>query len=412
MRSSRALVRVLAAAALLAALPGRLCAEDEPAPEAAPPAAAEEAGAFAARVDAAIEKGVGWLKSRQMQEGTWRFVRDDPPVPVGDHALVLLTLAKCGVGAKDPVMARGIKALDRLFPFHVGTSKWGSAKTYDVAVTVMFYEALASHEAPGAPKLTGTAARRVREVADWLARTQEKNVWRYPSSDHSEDLSATQYALLALEMASRCGVTVEPGVYHKALDYLLANQEAQGPASRLIVANEAWAPGARYARWLKANPVNDRGWPYRTKEKVTGSMTAAGVACLAIVKGQLRQAKALDPENERAIDAAMLDGLAWLGSKFTAQENPGDGKEWHYYYLYGVERVGAFLGVPNLGEHDWYREGAEHLLAAQTADGSWPGSGTGSNHPRIQTCFALLFLKRATTPPSVPVTPAVTTDGE
>jgi hypothetical protein len=410
MRSDRTLVRVLAAAALLAAAPGRLPAQDAPA--APSPAAAEDARLFQARVDAAIASGVGWLKGRQMQDGTWRYVRPDPPVPVGDHALVLLTLAKCGVGAKDPVMAKGIRALDRIFPLHVGTSKWGSAKTYEAAVTAMFHEALASHESPGAPRLAGEAARRVRQIADWLARTQEKNVWRYPSADGSEDLSATQYALLALEMASRCGVTVEPAVYHKALDYLLAHQEAQGPAMRLVVENEAWAPGAGYSRWLKANPVNARGWAYRPEGKVTGSMTAAGVACLAIVKGQLRQAKALDPENERAIDAAMLDGLAWLGSRFTATGNPGGGKDWHYYYLYGVERVGAFLGVRNLGEHDWYREGAEHLLAAQTADGSWPGEGTGSGHPRIQTCFALLFLRRATAPPSVPVKPAVTTDGE
>jgi hypothetical protein len=47
-----------------------------------------------------------------------------------------------------------------------------------------------------------------------------------------------------------------------------------------------------------------------------------------------------------------------------------------------------------IGNHDWYLDGARELLAAQAANGSWDASHF--KHPTWDTCFAILFLKRAT----------------
>ena len=83
-------------------------------------------------------------------------------------------------------------------------------------------------------------------------------------------------------------------------------------------------------------------------------------------------------------------------------------------YLYGLERVGALLGWKYIGKHDWYREGAEYLLKAQTAPGGWPAAAKSDNPDHedeiLQTCFALLFLKRATVPPQAPIGPVMTGD--
>ena len=57
--------------------------------------------------------------------------------------------------------------------------------------------------------------------------------------------------------------------------------------------------------------------------------------------------------------------------------------------------------------HDWYREGAEYLIRAQLRSGAWRGGGRGG---LTNTCFALLFLRRATTPVRVPK--AVTPEAE
>jgi hypothetical protein len=57
-----------------------------------------------------------------------------------------------------------------------------------------------------------------------------------------------------------------------------------------------------------------------------------------------------------------------------------------------LERVGVALDLDKLNGRDWYSWGAEFALATQNPDGTWTGShGEGG----ADTCFALLFLKRA-----------------
>ena len=60
----------------------------------------------------------------------------------------------------------------------------------------------------------------------------------------------------------------------------------------------------------------------------------------------------------------------------------------HYYYLYGLERAGMLYGTEKFGNHNWYNEGANFLLSKQGADGKWGN--------RKNTCFAILFLRKAT----------------
>ena len=64
--------------------------------------------------------------------------------------------------------------------------------------------------------------------------------------------------------------------------------------------------------------------------------------------------------------------------------------KWHIYYLYGLERIGMLYGTDRIGSHDWYDEGAAWLIKHQADNGSW------RNVP--DTCFAILFLRRATAP--------------
>ena len=62
--------------------------------------------------------------------------------------------------------------------------------------------------------------------------------------------------------------------------------------------------------------------------------------------------------------------------------------------------------VHKIGEHDWYKEIGERILSEQSGDGSWPGAAAAAepgfqsfdHGPTWNTCFAILFLKRATAP--------------
>ncbi|HWB01004.1 MAG TPA: DUF4159 domain-containing protein, partial [Pirellulales bacterium] len=73
---------------------------------------------------------------------------------------------------------------------------------------------------------------------------------------------------------------------------------------------------------------------------------------------------------------------------------------WLLYYLYGVERAGRLTNQRFLGQHDWYREGADALVAAQDelGGGQWKGVGHSEDNPHIATSLCLLFLSKGRRP--------------
>lgn len=103
------------------------------------------------------------------------------------------------------------------------------------------------------------------------------------------------------------------------------------------------------------------------------------------------------------------DGLDWLGNVFAVSGNPSEDRAsnyFHYYYLYGVERVGRmtaqrffFRSRARAGEpdrHDWYRAGADYLVGRQSPDGSWKEDR--QYPPHIGSSLALLFLSKGRRP--------------
>ena len=99
----------------------------------------------------------------------------------------------------------------------------------------------------------------------------------------------------------------------------------------------------------------------------------------------------------KRIDKAIVDGFGWLTANWSVTDNPGVAQSWHYDYLYGMERSCSLKRMRFVGSHDWYREGADVLLDAQKDGGDGPAVG-GAQTRYAQTAFALLFLKRATSP--------------
>ena len=71
-------------------------------------------------------------------------------------------------------------------------------------------------------------------------------------------------------------------------------------------------------------------------------------------------------------------------------------------HLYGIERVGALSGRHEIGGKAWYPRGAEWLVEQQKDSGAWEDETCMRPREVLGTCFALLFLKKAT-PPAVTV---------
>jgi hypothetical protein len=97
---------------------------------------------------------------------------------------------------------------------------------------------------------------------------------------------------------------------------------------------------------------------------------------------------AKDQDERKAIgkDLAKLDQPDQLKGTLFSADAWGD-----LYFLWSVERVAVVYDLKKIGEKDWYEWGRELILKFQNKDGSWQDRFPGIP----DTCFALLFLKRA-----------------
>ncbi len=67
----------------------------------------------------------------------------------------------------------------------------------------------------------------------------------------------------------------------------------------------------------------------------------------------------------------------------------------NYYLLWTIERCGVLYKRREIDGKDWYRWGQALLVDAQNPAGDWTGANFHGGNPLVNTCFALLFLKRA-----------------
>jgi hypothetical protein len=352
-----------------------------------------------AEIDIAICRGRNWLLSEQEIDGSFPHPYIPGYMEVGGTALSLLTLLHCDVKPTDRRIRKGFDFLRRHYDQHKAEPPAAKSglKVYEAAVTIMALAQLGTdreegrgERGRGSVRLDEPDLRWARELTDWLVEAQATNGgWGYPAPART-DASNSQYALLALKEARRMNIRVPEGVFEKALDFWLRSQEPDGPKVRR---HEETGGDGVFTADRSVAPVWDRarGWGYRGSGQPSGSMTAAGVAAMALVRTELRSSHKM-----LAAERAMHDGLAWLGEHFSVAGNPGIEGRHHHYYLYGLERAGVLAGVVWMGDHRWYAEGARLLVDAQERDGGW---ATSEHTARgvVDPCFALLFLARSTT---------------
>jgi hypothetical protein len=370
-------------------------------------------------VDKAIDAGANWL-ARNYGNG-WAGGAD------GNAELVMYTLYHSATFPRD----------HKLFLDGVNMLKSKKLeKTYQTALTAMFlevYDRVANQ-------------RRIAECAQFLVDNQcENGQWSYgepmagieeppdvssggsgnrvgggtgalkrvpikrnrrgpPQGDHSN----TQYAILGLRSCAASEVMIPKETWLEAHKILEEAQDEKG----------GWSYSYAFAG-PRPDPKKGGGNVTIKKNGAYGSMTAGCAGSLVICKYYLRAhyGEKLDFKKDNSIK----NGLEWLAEHLTVEWNAnldkvqstssvpnGDKYTWHYYWLYALERVGMLGDFPMIGKFDWYEVGARWLLKNQGPDGSWKGqSATNANHV-ADTCFAILFLRRATKP----VVPQKTTSGK
>jgi len=281
-------------------------------------------------VDQAIHSGSKWL----LEDLEPQLDRAAGP-EVGRTALAYYALLKSGVSRERPEMKQAAAFLAQAY----------STRTYDQSCLIL---ALATDDPV-------THAPRIHQLAQLLTEHQNRaGDWGYPGG---ADLSNTQYAALGLWKAAQVGVRIHASVWLRLAERTMAYQ------------------------------VEGGAFGYRPQSRDgTASMTAAGAGVLAICEQQLRLTGRLDFDIADQIIPARFKAQAWLGAELRQQVGSSS---WHYYYLYGLERLGALSGTEFFDGQNWYSLGAQRLIEDQGVEGSWAKDD-------IKTSFALLFLARAT----------------
>jgi hypothetical protein len=199
----------------------------------------------------------------------------------------------------------------------------------------------------------------------------------WPSSRDYADVSATQFAALALREARRTGCPVEQ-----------------------LGGFDLWERMAEYLMGLQL-PTGE--FPYHPGEPWSAGRTAAGLSSLLICHEQLvLQGLGVPDRLEQAIRLAFEALGRSHGPLVNATQGFRFGR-YHYCHLYAVERVGSISGRRELGGKDWYRRGARVLVFQQRTAGDWQDRTCMDPEDTLGTCFALLFLKRATPPSAVTI---------
>lgn len=410
---------------------------------------AQADASFPKRVAQAIDKGVEWLKARQIKQGADKgsWGTGDNPLyagggeahhpKIGTCALALFALLSCEVDPEDPVIVDGFayiqKNLDTAWKednTNVDKTKQQTS-TYENATLLLAIESLYNAKIDKALKAKGTDPKTLKQrpavrpdgpwkaivggATKWLLHKQQKRGgWRYGAPAFvdggatnlpqgvtevaaTQDISATQIVLLGLSAAVRMGEKVDPNVWVKAATYNVDVQEQDGPPLKVVPKE-----GEEGKTVLMREGDKSRGWAYYpgskspTEGRVSGGMTASGICSLIICSAELQKGGAKKDLTEK-MRRGIFDGLAWLQTNWSVTSNPG-GSRSHYYYLYGLERVGVLGSMQNIGDHNWYLEGAEYLIDAQQDDGKWYSRTEVEPGDVYDTCFALLFLKKATIP--------------
>lgn len=305
------------------------------------------------KVNQAIEEGVQFILGTQHLDGSWGYLGRE--YAGGNTALSLYTLLRCGVSVNHPAIRQGFAYLKAHPP----------DRTYSASCLLL---ALAASEEE---QFRPWAKDLARQLHSYQARS---GLWLYPDT-RPADLSNTLFAAMALRAAQNFGVASPRSFWQKVLKASLNSQEPERPLGD----GQEEKTGA--------------GFFYHPSRPASGTMTTAGLSLLGIAREMLGDK--LVGARLRQVNKAQDLALAWLAHHLTFQTNPAEpGGKWHYYFIYGIERVGSLLQLDTLGEIDWYWTGVEYLLEHQTERGSWRGHDTEA-HEEIDTCMALLFLKRA-----------------
>jgi hypothetical protein len=325
------------------------------------------------KIDSAIERGTGFLLTS--------------PLTPGAQELILLTFIHGGVSPDNDIFK---VLLNRMLESPLSA-------TYNIALQAMALEKLDSKK----------YQERIAECAQWLVDAQCKNgQWSYGSSQRQAPQTTPGYKPSITPSTTKkedyiigAGIKTDIIIKRKIIAGVPSgdNSNTQYGVLGLRACMDAGIALPKdtimlVKKWWENNQNLDGSWSYGVAGKGGyASMTAGGMSSLAILKYYLKE----DYKKCSRISKA----VRWMESNFpTALDLRAN---WALYTYYSFERAGILAEQDKFGRYNWYLEGAKRLLGAQNLSGSW----SGPSGDVVNTCFAILFLKRATKSLQAEITP-------
>ena len=329
------------------------------------------------RYDAAVGRGVAYLKGKMKPEET-------QPGPL---VLAAYALFKAGEPVESPIIQAALNTVigsvhtDGFHP-HVGYDH-----LYESGLYAMF---LADIDVETYKPL-------IQQIANYVISVQRSNGSWADTPTAAADTSMCQYAELAIWAAQRAGCRVAPEALDRAAEWHLTNRNQDGGWT-YRPGTGVGATGANSSRNMTMAAISSLGitrllyFGPQQKEKKEKELV---FGVLEKTDDPLEQIMSAFPEYKPqhamgVLTAGIERGLAYENANFNPVNiHPAS----PIYFYYSAERALSVSEITTVAGRDWYTAYGDGLLSLQNQDGAWNDTHSGEI---VGTSFAILYFMRST----------------
>jgi len=355
------------------------------------------------KADAAIDRGIAFLRASQNADGSW----SPKPGPAITALAVSVMLDQPEIDSDDPTVRKGLEyILSKAKPD--GGIHDGFLENYNTAISLS-----ALSRVDNRPDIAEVVAKAQLYLRDLQWHSQEGPDGRRVDPRHPyyggagygkhgrPDMSNTQFMVQAFHDS---GIDCNDVAFERAIAFI---SRCQGvPQNDLHADKISQDGGFIYSTSInkdlvgvpesKANPQMmdeaKQGKPV-SGLRTYGSITYAGFKSYIYAD--------LDRDDPRV--QGVLD---WISRNYTLEHNPGmpahvNKQGWYYYFMTFGRAMSAwgstYIKTADGKQHDWANDLIAKLASLQREDGSWKNVADRwyEDDPNLVTCYSLIALQSA-----------------